>query len=107
MSAKIDVHAEHLAFQCKGIGLPEPVREFRFSPLRRWRFDLAFPDRKIAVEIDGGIWTQGRHSRGTGYAADCEKLARAAILGWRVLRFPVAWVKSGRAIGYLEEVLKS
>ena len=66
---------------------PAFVVEHRFAPPRRWRFDFAWPGKLIAVEIDGGTYSGGRHVRGAGYARDCEKLNRAAELGWRVLRF--------------------
>lgn len=59
--------------------------EHRFHPSRRWRFDFAWPDARVAVEIDGGQWARGggRHNRDS----DREKLNEAAALGWRVLRF--------------------
>ena len=60
------------------------VREHRFHPERRWRFDMAFPAVKLAIEIEG----RGRHQTVAGYAKDCEKYNAALILGWRVLRFP-------------------
>lgn len=68
-----------------GTGLPEAVREYRFHPVRRWRFDFAYPEYMVAVECDGGQWAPygGRHARDT----DREKLNAAASLGWRVLRF--------------------
>lgn len=66
---------------------PQPVREYRFQPPRRWRFDLAWPEQKIAIELEGGIWTGGRHTRGKGFEADCEKYNMAALMGWRVLRY--------------------
>lgn len=65
----------------------ECVREFRFHPVRRWRFDYAIPQYKIAIEIDGGVWTYGRHNRSSGYIADMEKFNAAASLGWVVLKF--------------------
>lgn len=66
---------------------PEPETEYRFDNTRRWRFDFAFVDSKVAVEIEGGIFTQGRHNRAAGYAADCEKYNAAIEAGWRVLRY--------------------
>ena len=65
----------------------EAVEEFRFHPVRRWRFDFAIPELKIAVEIEGGSWVQGRHTRGAGYQGDMEKYNQAVILGWKVLRY--------------------
>jgi hypothetical protein len=75
--------------------------EFRFSDTRRWRFDAAFPEKKVALEVDGAIWTQGRHTRGAGYLKDLEKFANAAVLGWRVIRVPWDWIEDGTAEEYL------
>lgn len=62
------------------------VPEFRFDDTRRWRFDYAIPEHRIAVEVEGGIWTNGRHTRGKGYMNDMEKYNRATVLGWRLIR---------------------
>jgi len=68
-------------------GLPQPMAEHRFAaPRRRWRFDYSWAAERVALEVDGGIWTRGRHVRGRGALGDMEKLNEAAILGWRVLR---------------------
>jgi very-short-patch-repair endonuclease len=67
--------------------------EYRFHPVRRWRFDMAFPEPKVAVEIEGGVWTGGRHVRGKGFRKDCEKYNTAAAMGWRVLRTPWDWME--------------
>ena len=63
------------------------VSEFRFHSTRRWRFDYALPVCRVAIEIDGGVWTYGRHNRASGYLKDLEKMNSAAALGWRVLHF--------------------
>lgn len=68
-------------------GLPAPEREWRFSPPRRWRFDFAWPDRKVAVEVEGSARGGGRHQRRAGFQADAEKYNAAAELGWVVLRY--------------------
>ena len=65
----------------------EVVTEYRFHPVRRWRFDFAIPGHMIAIEKEGGVWTRGRHTRGKGYIGDMEKYNNATALGWRVLRF--------------------
>ncbi len=62
-------------------------KEYKFHPKRKWRFDFADPANKVAVEIDGGVFAGGRHTRGAGFRADCEKINAAAVLGWRVLRY--------------------
>jgi len=61
--------------------------EYRFHPVRRWRFDYAIPEHKIAIEIEGGAFVSGRHTRGVGYLNDMEKYNEATILGWRLLRY--------------------
>ena len=63
-----------------------PQREYRFAPGRRYAFDFAWPESRVALEIEGGTYTNGRHVRGSGYRHDCEKYNLAASLGWRVFR---------------------
>jgi hypothetical protein len=63
----------------------EPEREYEFHPVRRWRFDVAWPEHLVAVELQGATWAQGRHTRGQGYRNDCEKAIEAQLLGWTVL----------------------
>lgn len=59
-------------------------QEYRFHPRRKWRLDFALPERKIAIELNGGVWVRGRHNRPAGYLADREKINAATALGWRV-----------------------
>lgn len=75
--------------------LPVAVREFRFDPNRMWRFDFAWPARGLAVEIEGGVFIRGGHSRGADYTKDCEKYNAAAMAGWVVLRFTVKMFEDG------------
>lgn len=98
-------HASTLAVQARQAGLGEAVREFRFHGERRWRFDLAYPDRLVAVEVDGGAFVGGRHTSGSGFREDCVKLSEAAALGWRVLRVMPEHVKSGQALAWLERAM--
>lgn len=86
------------------IGL-EPVKEHRFHPVRRWRFDYAFPEQKVAIEINGGIWKAGRHNRGQGYINDLEKLNNAAALGWLVLQFTPQQQFTSDAIDLIKKTL--
>ena len=54
---------------------------------RKFRFDIAFVEHKVAIEIDGGVWTGGRHTRGKGYTSDCVKNNLAIERGWVMLRY--------------------
>jgi len=67
-------------------GGPELEKEFRFHPTRRWRADFAHLESKTLIEIEGGIYINGRHNRPAGFAADLEKYLEAALEGWRVIR---------------------
>src|ERR1043166_3127491 len=64
-------------------------REFRFHPVRKWRFDFCIPAMMIAVEVEGGVWmgSGGAHNRGKGFLEDIEKYNEATVLGWRLLRY--------------------
>jgi very-short-patch-repair endonuclease len=92
----------NLAQQCVWAGLPAPKREYKFHPVRRWRFDLAWDGLMLAVEVDGGIWTGGRHGTGSGITSDCEKYNEAVCLGWIVLRVTPDQVESGMALKWIE-----
>ena len=96
---------EELYCQMRIAGLPRPEREFRFHPSRRFRFDFAWPDMKLAVEIHGGEWIQGRHHRAPGFLKDCEKMNEATILRWRVLVFGGTHVKKGVALDVIMRAL--
>lgn len=103
--ARVSEGEETLALHIRAEKLPEPVREYRFAPDRKWRFDFAWPDEKLAVEVEGGVWSGGRHTRGAGFLKDAEKYNRAALMGWRVLRFDTAQVRDGTAIAAVREAL--
>ena len=85
--------------------LPTPETEHRFHKVRRWRFDFAYPEYKVAVEVEGGIWSRGRHTRGKGFQQDCTKYNEAALLGWLVLRVTARHIEDGRALVWLRRAL--
>lgn len=87
------------------VTLPEPVREHRFCH-RRWRFDFAWLTQRVAVEVQGGIWAQGRHSRAAGMAADYEKHNQATRQGWRVLYVVPAQLRSAFLFETIVDLLK-
>lgn len=106
MNAMRATGTDALVWQLSAVGLPEPVREHRFDAVRRWRFDLAWPTARIAVEIDGGSWVGGRHTRGAGFAKDLEKLNAATLADWRIFRFTPGMVDDGTAVGVLERAFR-
>ena len=69
-------------------GIPRPEFEWRFHPLRKWRFDIAWPNAigGLAVEVDGGIWIAGGHNRGAQIKKTWEKENEANCTGWHILK---------------------
>ncbi len=99
-----DLQADFLGWWRILTDLPKPTQEYRFvreivgdgpgirkrikaAGLQDWRFDFAWVDEKVAVEMDGGIWTQGAHVRGNHYESDRKKYNAAQVNGWIVLTF--------------------
>ena len=77
-------------------------QEYKFHPKRKWRADLLIVGKKILVEVEGGVWSNGRHTRGKGYIGDMEKYNAAVVMGYQVLRFSTEQVKSGLAVQQIE-----
>ena len=113
---------EAFALQLRAAGLPRPEREYRFARevvgnapgvrkrlraagLKDWRWDFAWPDQKLAVECEGGVYSRGRHVRGRGFEEDCRKYNAAVTLGWRLLRFTARMVEDGTALAAVERIL--
>jgi hypothetical protein len=94
------------AVQCKALKLPEPVAELRFAPPRRWRFDWAWPEQKLALEVQGGLFSNGRHVRGAALLKEHEKLNAAAARGWRVMFTTPQDMANGNAVLLVEQGLK-
>jgi very-short-patch-repair endonuclease len=101
-------------FHLKVAGLPKPKEQFRFAEVigRRWQTDFAWPDRKLIVEIEGGIWRKdehgqwsGAHTHPTNVLRDIEKYNHMALLGYRLLRFSPRDLKDGSAIEMMKKVL--
>src|SRR6186997_2309556 len=98
-----------LAAQLEQAGIPFEA-EFRFAPPRRWRADFYVHDGRygvnaVLIEVDGGGFVAGRHSRGKGMENDAEKASAAAILGYRVIRATPRQVEDGRALAWIRQAL--
>lgn len=114
---------ESLAQQVYYFSLPKPEREYRFAAehvgrgpgvisrlrqagLRDWRIDFAWPDKKLAVEVEGGGWTGGRHTRGKGFEQDMQKYHHVMRLGWTLYRCDGRLIKSGDAVLLIKQLLE-
>ncbi len=81
-------------------------QEYKFHPTRKWRADFFITGTNILIEVEGGVWSGGRHTRGKGYLGDMEKYNAAAVMGFKVLRFDTHQVKSGLAIKQIEDLVR-
>lgn len=83
------------------VGFPDPTTELLFHPKRKWRFDYAWEEQKLALEVHGGIHSGGRHTRGRGFVEDRAKMNEATLLGWTVLEVTPEHIKSGQLRAWL------
>ncbi len=92
---------EHaLYFELKRNGLKGFVCERSFSGLsggRKWRFDVCFIKEMVAIEVMGGLYSNGKHSRERGFANDAEKSAEAQLMGWTVIAVTPGMLRDGDA----------
>jgi len=101
---KLSEGEETFALHCSIYKLT-PEREYQFCK-RKWLLDFAWPDKKLAVEVEGGTtFGKSRHSRGEGFEQDARKYNTAALLGWRILRFTTQMVVTGEAIDTVREAI--
>lgn len=107
MPKRTHLEAE-FALSLRAFKFPSWEEEFRFHPDRKWRFDFAWPELKVAVEVEGGTFARGktRHTTGQGFHDDCIKYNAAAIFGWLVLRGDTKLVKDGRLVRWTAEALR-
>jgi hypothetical protein len=120
---KLTLEQRLLIEQLRGKGYAA-LPEVRFHPERKWRIDVAATKYQwtfdqltpgpapigggswcYAIEINGGAWSRGRHTRGAGYIRDLEKLNALTELGWRILQFTPQQVRTGEALAQIERCL--
>lgn len=87
--------------------LPEPILEYKLCEDRKWKADFVWlTPHKILLEVEGGIWAQGRHVRPEGFTKDCEKYNTAALLGFIVLRVTKLHLTNGKMIEWVKRALE-
>lgn len=89
----------------KETGLPIPETEYMFCPDRLWRADYCWIDHLLILETEGGIWTNGRHNRGSGFIKDIEKYNTMTVLGYRLLRVPTSDLCKNTTLELLKKVI--
>ena len=97
---------DKLEFQLKSAKITGFTREYKFHPKRRWRLDFAWVDKKIGVEVEGGIWLpRSGHNTGVGISRDVEKGNALTLLGWKLIRVTGKMIKNGEALNIIESIL--
>ena len=90
--AQAEYKAEAVRAKIAAVVCGEWTREHAFAaacePPRKWRFDFACVTRKVALEVEGGLFMRsgGGHRSVAGALRDIEKYNAATALGWRVIR---------------------
>ena len=101
---------EHLlAQQIEDAGLPTPQPQYHIympGASHPCRADFAWPERKLLVEVQGGQWSHGAHTRGSGFEDDCRKYSQYALLGFRLMLITPDMISDGTAIEYLRKCLE-
>ena len=102
-AANLGGFAVEFRFGAAAVGPGKGLRDrLAAAGLRDWRFDFAWVEKRLACEVEGGIYIGGRHSRGKGFDLDCRKYAAAQKLGWTVLRVTGSMIKDGSALELIE-----
>lgn len=93
--------------QLRGVGINKGwLCEYQFHPERKWRFDFAWPEMKLAIEVEGGTtFGKSRHSKGIGFDNDAEKYNTASAMGWTLFRFSSTMINSGKAILFVQSFM--
>ena len=103
--SKSDLEAT-LALHLRVNNFPEWETEYRFHPKRRWRIDFAWPEQRVALEVQGGIhMAKSGHNTAAGITRDCEKANEAVVLGWKVLSVTADQIRDGSAIDWLRRLM--
>lgn len=96
---------DYFTLLCRSDLKVECIKEHRFHPTRKWRFDYAIPEHKIAIEVEGGVWTGGRHISPKGFLGDVEKYNTATVMGWKVLRTIPDRLCSNATLNMIREII--
>jgi very-short-patch-repair endonuclease len=84
--------------------IPVPERQYKALPKRQFKWDLAWTEQKLLVEVQGGTWVKAQfgHTSGVGYRRDCFKNDLATAVGWNVMQFTTDMINYNEALQLLQ-----
>jgi len=91
---------------CKSTFNIDVEMEYKFHPTRKWRYDYAIISKHIAIEVEGGVWSGGRHTTGKGFLGDCEKYNSGTLMGWRIFRVTPQTLMTTATMNMIKEAIK-
>lgn len=104
--AGVDSELEHALYvRLERAGLPLGEGQYRIVEGRQFIWDRAWPEQRVCAEVQGAVWTQGAHSRGSGVQRDCLKASLAAAYGWRCLPLTREMIEDGTAVRLIAQAL--
>lgn len=96
-----------LVEQIKNAGLQGLTAEHQFMTTRKFRYDFAFVEHKVAIDYEGGIFAaEASHSSISGILRDIEKHTEAQLHGWIVIRCTAKTVENGQALRFIKRALE-
>lgn len=72
---------------------------------KTYKIDFAFQELKLAIEIQGGTYRNGRHNRGKGYAEDRKRIRDLQYMDWVVLEYTTDDLQPGTKRATIAEVV--
>lgn len=87
-------------------GLPRPERELKLIPGRKFQSDFVWQAARLIVEVEGGTYNGGRHTRGKGFESDAFKYNELTCLGYKIIRVTGKHIKDGSALKWIERILE-
>lgn len=102
-SSKSSMEHEFLALWTD-LGGPDLEEELKFHTSRKWRLDFCHLPSRVAIELEGGVYSRGRHTRGAGFVRDCEKYNAATRCGYTIFRLATGMVRVEHMLPIIEYI---
>ena len=100
-----DIEAE-LVLLLQRAGLGGYQRNYRFAVKKRYELDFAWTMQRVAIEVQGGLHSNGAHVRPAGYTRDCKKMRLAQLMDWKIFYCTAGDIRDNSIIEDVETALE-